>query len=221
MQHWRYCKSGFAISHREQSIFSLHAVCRQPRAEFKQPRGVAPLTATGGHYPALLCLLYGKRARITTRGGTGRLLYWAGLEPETHSTQITQGTSAGTKGGLIRPGLGEVQRNSERERYQAWERALLLSDSSAEWVREGRMGEKEKEEEKRKSHVSSFASVPLPQGWYWLTGFQSALAAKDVLSCYELVRASKHAILFALLMYSSVAFVPCKKINFFFSCLSN
>lgn len=116
MQHWRYCKIGFAISHREQSIFSLHAVCRQPRAEFKQPKGVAPLTATGGHYPALLCLLYGKRARITTRGGTGRLLYWAGLEPETHSTQITQGTSAGTKGGLIRPGLGEVQRNTERER---------------------------------------------------------------------------------------------------------
>ncbi|CAM4581912.1 unnamed protein product [Leuciscus chuanchicus] len=87
-----------------------------PRAEFKQPKGVAPLTATGGHYPALLCLLYGKRAQITTRGGTGRLLYWAGLDPETHSTQITQGTSAGTKGGLIRPGLGEVQRNTERER---------------------------------------------------------------------------------------------------------
>lgn len=170
---------------------------------------MAPLTATGGHYPAPLCLLYGKRARITTRGGTGRLLYWAGLELETHSTQITQGTSAGTKRGLIRPGLGEVQRNSENESHQAWERALLLSSSSSvERVREGRIGgRKKKEEEKRKSHVSSFASVPLPQGWYWLTGFQSVLAAKDVLSCYELVRA-KHAILFALLMYSSVAFAP-------------
>lgn len=119
VQHWRYCRNCFAISHREQSSFSLRGVCRQPRAEFKRPRGVAPLTATGGHYPAPLCLLYGKRARITTRGGTGRLLYWAGLELETHSTQITQGTSAGTKGGLIRPGLGEVQRNSENESYQA------------------------------------------------------------------------------------------------------
>ncbi|XDV28883.1 hypothetical protein PO909_032079 [Leuciscus waleckii] len=94
----------------------LASTAPMPRAEFKQPKGVAPLTATGGHYPALLCLLYGKRAQITTRGGTGRLLYWAGLDPETHSTQITQGTSAGTKGGLIRPGLGEVQRNTERER---------------------------------------------------------------------------------------------------------
>lgn len=96
-QHWMCCRNGFAISHREKSSFSLRGVCRQPRAEFKRPRGVAPLTATGGHYPAPLCLLYGKRAWITTRGGTGRLLYWAGLELETHSTQITQGTSAGKK----------------------------------------------------------------------------------------------------------------------------
>lgn len=79
---------------------------------------------TGGHYPALLCLCYGKRAHITTGEELAdNYMGWRGAK--THSGQITQATTEGMRGGLIRQGWGEAKRQYTSTEAASLERRLL------------------------------------------------------------------------------------------------
>lgn len=102
-----------------QTASSRLAVCLEPRLCRVQtaersgptpPLSLPPLfPITGGHYSAPLCLCYGKRAHLTT--GEELADNYMGLRAaKAHSGQITQATTEGMRGGLIRQGWGEARR---------------------------------------------------------------------------------------------------------------
>lgn len=117
----------FASSIKAQTASSRPADCLEPRLcrvtltlnirEERLHSASALFPTTGGHYPAPLCLCYGKRAHITTGEELAdNYMGWRGAK--THSGQITQATTEGMRGGLIRRGWGGLSDNTHRHRVK-------------------------------------------------------------------------------------------------------